>query len=57
MNDFLEDKLKQTDIDILNLGFESSLGVLSSKKQLLADDALILAPISDDEQGSLEQSY
>ncbi|TNV86822.1 hypothetical protein FGO68_gene3735 [Halteria grandinella] len=62
VNDYLESEQKlkfktQGPIDIMNFGFETSLEALETKRNLLASDALILAPISKDELGSLEQTY
>jgi hypothetical protein len=49
----------------MNFGFETSLSKLNkyqnfdnnSCRGLLADDALIIAPLSSDPEGSLEQTY
>jgi hypothetical protein len=58
VSDFLEqDSRNSTPADLVNFGFETSLDALQAKKRLFAPDALILAPISSDPQGSLEQSY
>jgi hypothetical protein len=43
--------------DLVNFGFETSMKTLESTKEILNDKALILAPISYNEHGSMEQTY
>lgn len=40
--------------DIVNFGFETSMSALEKNKHIFNDKALILAPISLDDEGSLE---
>jgi hypothetical protein len=43
--------------DVVNFGFEVSLDLLQDKRHLLNEEALVLAPLSSEPGGSLEQSY
>jgi hypothetical protein len=52
-----DNTLKESKVDLVNFGFETSLEQLQQRRSMFNPEALILAPISSNPEGSLEQMY